>query len=500
MEPPAKRRKYRVIHEEEDEAEAIAEHNQRWDTVRPSERYDVFDFLRFCDSEDDQSLLPEMRDFARRLGVTHWAMLSKAQLCEEIRRRVSLLDLPMDKLAVISNFLPPAARSILRGTSQLSKELLPAVTHTQQLIDRFGGRVFQILFGMETFDVSVDEFSAAAELVDTDNAFFNEHDLNTIPANVTHAPPLGAQPWMIEFVPGIVRQVLPAVPHTLQGEENRQLAENPHIPVRIPLVRIQTTNDHGRDTVEAALLTVGRDGSRSIVHYTLPPTVQEYPKQEYKSRARDRNYLESGAEYHVRHGWFVLVHHERMPLPFLSFESECCIHRRSLIARVYMDAIVWANTYEKQHPEWHPVLATLPRPAVGTTFWSSKAREERAVDALDGYNVVTGGGRRVRLPLRSWVTLVTNKRPYMTIANWMHEQVRGGGGAPQTTNDDDNESRSTIDPIVLRRMTPINLHEDIFLPLQREVQKWWIQNVNAEAPAPPPAKRVAAVPFALMPA
>lgn len=466
--PPAKRRKYRAIYDDEDEEDALT-------YTLPSEAYDIFDFIRFCDTPvDDVSLVPQMRDFARRLQIEGWNTLSKAELCKGIRSRLSLLNLPQDLLLSISEFLPVDTHSILRDTSKEAKQLLPALTNAQRLVDIYGGRAYQVLFGTLQLDIDNVEYEAAEMFIAQNSAYFNEHDLNVLDSNITPD-----QPWSIEFVPKIVRQVVPATRAFIVEEHNRQIQQNRNVAVTICLVRVGTTAHHGRDIVACATLTSnGNSDRRTVQQFTIPQQAELYVESKIEQVARDAQYNTTSTQFRARDGWFIVIERQRdFIAPWISFESECAMKRRSQIARVYMDATAWSMTYQKQQPESHPVLALIPKPIVGVTFWSSKAQEEQAIRDLFDYEVVTSTGRRVRLPLASWVRAIIDNRNYREVARMLF-------GAGRETE---------YNPLVLRYMSPLWLHEDIFLRLQKRVRQWWQDNVYPDIPAPPPRFRPAIV-------
>jgi len=468
-----KRRRYRVIYEDD---ESMEEPQPSQVPVRPSEKYDIFTFLQFCDlPESDESLLPEMRDFARRLNISQWAQLNKQQLCQQIRQRISLTDLPAEMLTEIGEWLPADARRILKSASKTVFESLPSTNLAQEFVDAYGGRTFEILFGLNILKIDRVQYEAAKTIFELNPNFFTTHDLNILTSsfsttNISHY-------WDVEIVPGIVRRLMPVTQQNLIQEYNRQINENSTIPISIPIMRIQTVQDYGRDTTACATISLDYQGNHTATIYTPTPSVTESSAQQMYAQTSihpfdksDQNFAQSARFFSTADGWYLVVHREREPFPWLSFYGECGMQRRSQIAQTYMHAVIWSIRYQQEHPELHPILANFPKPIIGNTFWGTKAREEQAIADMFGYQVQTSLGRSVTLPLQSWVTKITQTREYKQIAR----QLLG-------------PNRETeYDARVLRIMTPTTLHTNIFLRVQSEVQKWWETNVFHEVPKTTP--------------
>lgn len=475
----SKRRRYRAIYEDDELSE---EPQPSQVPVRPSDQYPLLSFLQFCDMpESDESLLPEMRDFARRLNIPQWAKLTKQQLCQQIRQRMSLTDLPVEMLREIGGWLPADARSILKSASRTVYQSLPATNLAQEFVDLYGGRAFEVLFGLNVLNIDRTQYESAKTLYEQNPAYFNDHDLNVIAPYSAKATEVPHQFWDVEFVPGIVRRLKPLTQQTLIEEYNRQIDENRTMPISIPLVRIQTTQDYGRDTTACAIITLDFQGNHVATIHTPPSTVppsssstssaqQLYAQMRNQSfdKKADQNFAQSAQFFSATDGWYLVVHRERNTFPWLSFHGECGMQRRSQIAQAYMNAVAWSIRFQQEQPELHPILAVLPRPAIGITFWETKAREEQAIADLFGYRVETSEGPDI-LPKRPWVTKMTNTKEYKQIAQKLLGPLRA----------------SEYNPLVLRMMTPTDLHTKIFLPMQARVQAWWEEYVYPEVPRAP---------------
>jgi len=470
----SERRRSRAIYEDEDDDESMEQPEPSQVPVRPSDQYDIFTFLQFCSSpESGESLLPEMRDFARRLNIPRWSKLNKQQLCQQIRQRMSLTDLPQEMLLEIGEWLPVDDRSILKGASKTVYQSLPATNLAQLFVDKYGVRAFEVLFGLNITTIDSVQYEAAETFVERNPEFFTEHDLHSaLPIFLTRDGTPYEYGDDVEFVPGIIRRLIPVSQTNLFTEFQRQFNESNRIPLSIPLVRIQTIQNYGRDTTACATISLNSDFNHNARIYTPPPPTATSVKQKYVQTSTqtfedsEGNFAQSARFFSNADGWYIVARREREPFPWLSFFDECGIERRSRIAQIYMNAIIWSIQFQQEHPELHPILANFAPPSIGNRFWETKAREEQAIADLFGYQVQTSSGHSVTLPLELWVTEITQAEEYKQIAR----QLLG-------------PSRETeYDARVLRMMTPSILHTNIFLRVQAEVQKWWQTHVYPGVP------------------
>lgn len=498
--PPAKRRKYRVI-EEDDEEEAIggnrtyaassssSQQQQGQYTVnmaltRPSDRYDIFDFVRFCSGNDtiivaggnnrtimngpspsvqsaDTTLLPEMRDFARRLGIIGWASMPQQALCASIKAQLTLLSLPPDVLYTIAEQLSPTSYTTLAQTAKQTRQLLEPATRAQRFVSQYGLRAYEILFGRNVKDITPEQYAAAKEMYLTNTSFFTSHDISTAANTLRDQPSATAN---VEIFPGIVQIIKPATRENIRNELLRQRAvETTTVPVppEIWFVQFGLRGDIGLDVIRSAQLTRRTPKGQAVyIEYNMEVSVTT-------TQSQFKSYENFGAPEGP--GWYMLIRNygvEKMGIIHNYFQLT--IRPRYELARAYYRAIIWSTEFERDHPELHPILELVPNVVVGPDFVDVKARMERAISQLMGYEVVTATGRRMILPLQAWLTAILKNATYVAISNAI---------AP-----DQSTMSNEYDPLVPRYMDANVLKNKIYNPLQRRVQSWWANNVYPDVP------------------
>lgn len=461
--------------------------------VRPSSKYDREDFLQFCALPDsDESLLPQMRDFARRMRVPGWDTLNRQQLCQEIRQLVLLTDLPPEMVTEIGKWLRVHQRLALKGTSKSLYQKVPAADLKHQFIQQYGQRAFEVLFGSNVSSITPLQHMAAKTFASDYNTYFKLHDLDNVFSMPTDQEFASSY---VEFIPAVEHILRPVTQQHLLIVYNNQIHENNirherkqvRIPISIPLVRIQTTQDHGADTTACATIRITEQGAHEVTIYTPPVYTQSLQQAalvgpparvailEYPPMENDEDFAQSTQLFPTEEGWYVVTDYkyEHWSLLWLSLRQECGMLRRSQIAQTYMNAIIWSIRFQQEHPKVPSILANITKPNIlkgENIYWETKAREERAVQELLRYKFQTPSGNYVALPIDSWVADIVQTKEYKyTFYLWYQDTQ-------------ENHYNEHVLIRMMRNMDALDLHTKIFRPLQRKVQLWWEENVLSTAP------------------